>query len=51
VEVAPGVPAVMVSTLLVRAGDVVLECSCNGVTVETDWLAQVAAAVLAGVAR
>ena len=47
VELAPGVAPVTVSAWLVRAGDVVLECSWNGVPANADWTERIIAAVLA----
>jgi hypothetical protein len=40
-------PPVAVSTLLARAGDVVVECSWHGWPAETEWAGRVAAAALA----
>lgn len=47
IEVAPGTPPVTVTTLLVRAADVVLECSWNGVAADADWAEHAVSAVLA----
>ncbi len=42
-----GGPPVAVSTLLARAGDLVIECSWYGLPAETEWAGRVAAAALA----
>jgi hypothetical protein len=47
VQYGAGGPSVAVSTLLARAGAVVVECSCYGLPAETEWAGRVAAAALA----
>ncbi len=51
IEYAAGTPPVAVTTLLVRAGDLVFECSWTGVAADLDWAGGVVAAVLADAAR